>query len=113
MRRSLAFALLPLALALGGAAPEGAGAGGGGTLLRDAKPEAALLDKGDLGIVIYALLFVIALLLVFSLFDRLAARGVAKETAAGMGRIADALSALNIQISRLESRFGRRDDGAS
>lgn len=95
--RLLAIAILPL---LTGAAPAGG--------LTGMRPDAALIDKGDLGVATYAMLFVIVALLVDRWLDRRA-----------LGRLADAIdraskaegerhTAMLVQLATLTAMFNRQ-----
>ena len=66
-----------------------------------AKPSVGLIDKGDFGIVIYALLFVIGLLLLRDLARDWILRGV-------IGKLGSGLASINVQLSRLESTVTAR-----
>ncbi len=100
-RAAFRLALLaPAVLMLTGAAPPA-------SVVTAARPDAALIDKGDLGIATYAMLFVIVALLIDRYFDRRA-----------INRLADAIdrrdesdknrhTALLVQLSVLASVVGR------
>jgi hypothetical protein len=95
----VAALIMPLILGAGGAPTE--------STLSAAKPDAALIDKGEVGIATYAMLFVIVVLIVDRYLDRRA-----------NGKLADAIdraaksdyersTALLVQMARTESVLGR------
>jgi len=89
----------PLMLLLTAAGPEGA--------ITAARPDAALIDKGDLGIATYAMLFVIVALLIDRYFDRRAINRLAESIDRRDESDAKRHTALLVQVSVLASVVGR------
>lgn len=69
------------------------------SVIHAAKPDATLIDKGEVGIVIYALLFVIAMLMLLIFSDKMIARSISRENAKSMEKVADALNAMRVKLS--------------
>lgn len=97
---------LPLPLLLGGAAPAAPAAPSGGVVAA-IRPEAALIDKGDLGIATYAMLFVIIALLVDRWMDRRALGRLAEAIDRASKADSDRSTAMLVQLSVLASTIGR------
>lgn len=72
-----------------------------------ARPDAALIDKGDLGIATYAMLFVIVALLIDRYFDRRAINRLAESIDRRDENEGKRHTALLVQVSILASATGR------
>ena len=93
-------AVLPLLL--GSAAPAAPGG-----VLAAVRPEAALIDKGDLGVATYAMLFVIVALLIDRWMDRRALARLADAIDRASKADSDRSTAMLVQLSVLASAVGR------
>lgn len=100
-RASLRWAqLTPAMLMLTGASPATA-------VIEAARPDATLIDKGDLGVATYAMLFVIVALLVDRFFDRRATNRLADAIDRRDESDAKRHTALLVQLSILASVANR------
>lgn len=91
--------MMPLMLGAGGAQSE--------STLSAAKPDAALIDKGDVGIATYAMLFVIVVLIVDRYLDRRATGKLADAIDRAAKSDHERTTALLVQMARTESVLGR------
>lgn len=71
--------------------------------ISSAKPDSQLIEKGDFGIVVYAMMTIIAFLLLFILAKEVISRSVQREINKSLEKVADAITASTIQMVRLES----------
>jgi hypothetical protein len=101
LRASLRWAQVsPIMMMVTGAAP-------GSAVIEAARPDAALIDKGDLGVATYAMLFVIVALLIDRWMDRRALAKLADAIDRRDESEAKRSTALLVQLSVLASVVGR------